>query len=276
MTKNSEKPCILMCAPNGARRTKSDHPSIPLSYEEIAICSEEIASAGASILHLHVRDDTARHSLAPERYKRAIAAIKHRIGDKLLIQITTESVGMYTREEQIATVKAVKPEAVSIALREICPTDSEIPSTTDFFSWMASEKIFPQIILYDEHDIVRFEKVRLMGNFHTATPFVLLVVGQYGAEHTPNTTDLLLLEKHFTNVPYEWAVCAFGKNEHKACEKSAYLGGHVRVGFENNLYDPDGNLVKNNKQLIEIAHNIIKYTPRKLASTDDVKLLFGL
>ena len=98
-----------MSAPNGARRKKSDHPALPITPDDMADCAEEICQNGASILHLHIRDDHNQHSLDVERYRASIAAIKNRVQDKLIIQATTEAVGIYNRHDQMHMVKELKP-----------------------------------------------------------------------------------------------------------------------------------------------------------------------
>ena len=69
-------PLVVMVAPNGARRTKADHPNLPLIPAEIAREAERCAAAGASVLHLHVRDEDGRHSLDPRLYLAAIDAVR--------------------------------------------------------------------------------------------------------------------------------------------------------------------------------------------------------
>lgn len=150
---------ILMVAPNGARRMKADHPAIPISAVELANCSTEILEAGASVIHLHVRDNQGRHSLDPEHYKDAIKQIKHQVGKKLIIQITTEAVGIYTIEQQIHCVREVKPEAISVALREICPDELSEHVAADFFKWCADQCIWVQIILYSVDEVLRYKEL---------------------------------------------------------------------------------------------------------------------
>ena len=84
-------PFIVMSAPNGARRGKDDHQSLPITPDEIAACAEDVADAGASIIHLHVRDEHGAHSLESDRYRAAIAAVRERVGDGMVVQITTEA-----------------------------------------------------------------------------------------------------------------------------------------------------------------------------------------
>ena len=129
-------PLMIANAPNGARKTHRDHPALPLSPSELANTAGDCLRAGACMLHLHVRDENYGHSLDPQRYKDAIAAIRSEVGHKLIIQITTEAVNMYKPEEQIEVVKTVKPEAASIALRELCPDKSYEKQAGQFFEWI--------------------------------------------------------------------------------------------------------------------------------------------
>ena len=110
-----------MCAPNGARKMKDDHPEVPIGADDLADCAESIVDAGASLIHVHVRDPRGRHSLDTEEYRRVSVAIKDRVGEKLVVQVTTEACGIYSRYEQMAMVRDLKPEAISVAVREICP-----------------------------------------------------------------------------------------------------------------------------------------------------------
>ena len=84
-----------MSAPNGARRQKTDHPELPITPDDMALCAEHIVEGGASILHMHVRDDEGQHSLDVERYRASIDTIHANIGQDLIIQVTTEAVGQY-------------------------------------------------------------------------------------------------------------------------------------------------------------------------------------
>jgi 3-keto-5-aminohexanoate cleavage enzyme len=112
-------PFAIAVAPNGARRTKVDHPRLPMTAAEIARDAAEALEAGAAMIHLHVRDENGAHTLDADLYREAVTAVKQAVGDKLVTQITTEAVGRYTAQEQIAVVDALNPESVSIALREI-------------------------------------------------------------------------------------------------------------------------------------------------------------
>lgn len=110
-------PYILL-APNGARRTRVDHPKLPLTTEQIVAAAQSGAQAGANGLHLHVRDDSGRHSLDPGRYLETLTELSLKVAS-LDIQITTEAAGHYDVAQQLHCVETVRPTWVSIAMREI-------------------------------------------------------------------------------------------------------------------------------------------------------------
>src|SRR5256885_10150723 len=112
-------PIMIAFAPNGARKSKADHPRLPVSAVDLAATAQECLAAGASMIHLHVRDAHGRHSLDADRYAAAIAAIRQRVGDDLIVQVTTEAAGRYGAHEQMAVIEALLPEAASIAIRQL-------------------------------------------------------------------------------------------------------------------------------------------------------------
>ena len=268
------EPFIIMCAPNGARRTKADHPAIPILPDELADCAEEVLKAGASILHLHVRGEDGTHSLSVSRYREALAAIHARVGADLVVQVTSEAVGLYSRDQQIAMVKELHPEAVSLALREICPTAGDEADTAAFLAWMKAEGIFPQIILYDGEDVARFERMRRNGVFATETPFVLYVLGKYRRGERGKPQSLHEFTSILSPSIIPWAACGFAEHEHNLAAKAAESGGHVRVGFENNLMRPDGAFAENNAELVNSARKSALEAGRHVATAADVRHLF--
>src|SRR4051794_6185519 len=107
-------PVLVAVAPNGARKSRNDHPRLPITAIELAACAQECLGAGASMLHMHVRDNLGKHSLDAKVYAEAITAIRQRVGDDLVLQVTTDSAGLYAPHEQIAAIEALRPEDVSI------------------------------------------------------------------------------------------------------------------------------------------------------------------
>jgi uncharacterized protein (DUF849 family) len=140
-------PMLLTVAPNGARKTHADHPAVPISPAEIAATAAAATQAGAAMIHLHVRDAAQKHSLDVGAYSEAIAAVREAVGERMVIQVTSEAVGIYSAEQQMAMVRELEPEAVSLAIRELVPEGGE-DAAREFLAWLVGTGILPQYILY--------------------------------------------------------------------------------------------------------------------------------
>ena len=113
---------VVAVAPNGGRKTKADHPALPVSADELARAAADCLDRGASMMHLHVRDQDGGHVLDAAAYRTVIARICQKVGDRLVLQITSELIGRYSPAEQRAVILQTNPEAVSLALRAIRAT----------------------------------------------------------------------------------------------------------------------------------------------------------
>ncbi len=249
----SGRPLFVTVAPNGARRTRADHPALPVTAAEIARTAAACREAGAAMIHLHVRDRDGRHSLDADAYRDAIAAIRRAAGPDLVVQITTESAGRYAMAEQTAAVRAVRPEAVSLALREFVPDEGAVADAARFFGWLAENRIAAQYILYDRADLARFRALRRRGAIPEERPSVLFVLGRHADPRpaTPADLDRLLAAAGPGGLDgMEWGVCAFGPREYDCAVAAAARGGHCRVGFENNLVLRDGRRAPDNAALV--------------------------
>lgn len=280
---NIDSPCLISVAPNGARKTKSDHPAIPLSIEEIAHEAAICRDAGAALLHLHIRANDARHLLDAQTYRAATKAVKKAIGigDDMVIQITSEAGGIYEQPQQIAVVRETHPEAVSLALREMIRGESDKASAEDFFHWLSNEGILAQYILYGPGEVKQFSGLKKQGLIPDTNLSVLFVLGSYGGvESNPdeiqNYLDCLDDNSLSSLSSLSWAVCGFGKTEALVAERAVKLGGHPRVGFENNIYTQDGLVAENNSVLVAQVAEYITKSERNLANTAHArKLLAG-
>ena len=264
-------PLILTVAPNGARKTKNDHPALPITAEEIAATGADCLAAGASMIHLHVRDANAGHTLSPSVYRDTIKALRDRVGRDLVVQATSEAVGIYSPEEQMAMVRELKPEAVSLALRELLPQGATERDFASFVRWLADEDILPQWILYSADELRRFEDLKRRGVIPEGRCFRLYVLGRYTAGQRSEPRDLLSFLQVSEDDP--WAVCAFGPKEAASALMAATLGGHARVGFENNVHLPDGSIAPDNATLVAIAAGAAKAFGRPLATADQTRAI---
>jgi 3-keto-5-aminohexanoate cleavage enzyme len=267
-------PLILTVAPNGAYKTQVDHPALPLTAHALAVTARACLDAGASMLHMHVRDAQGRHSLDVGLYREAIATVKKAVGDELLIQVTSEAGRIYHPREQIDMVRALHPEAVSVALREIGAVPHTEEDVGKFFAWLSTERILTQVILYDVADVECWLALRASGVIPAGPWSLLFVLGRYTAGQTSAPVDLLpFLVAFDDSLP--WSMCAFGAQEHACAIAAAEVGGHVRVGFENNLWLRDGSRAPDNAALVAQVAEAARVLGRPLATTAQARAIFG-
>lgn len=268
------RPVSITVAPNGGRRTKADHPNIPISPVELASTARECLEAGAVMIHVHVRRRDGTHLLDADAYKLAIEAIRAEVGDRMVIQITTEALGVYEPAEQIAVLKSVKPEAASLALRELVPTQAHESSFAEALNWMRDENVLPQIILYEPAEAIRFAEMRQRGLVPWQDVPVLYVLGRYTPGQTSKPADLLPFLAADAPKFSHWSVCAFGRDEAACVTAAALLGGHVRVGFENNLYTPDETLASGNASLVAAVATPLQSLGYELCDSSALRRIF--
>jgi len=264
------RPVIVTAAPNGARRMKKDHPNIPLTNAETARASARCVDAGAAMIHVHVRDANGAHILDADAYRDVTREIRRAAGADVIVQITTEAVGRYTPRQQMDVVEAVNPEAVSVALRELMPGLDDEAAGSTFLHRLAKTPCLVQHILYDADDVRRFQALVARGTIPTQNASVLFVLGRYTEDQQSHPGDLLPFLKVW-NCDLPWAVCAFGRKETACVVAAAALGGHGRVGFENNLHLPDGTRAPDNSALVHAFVSAIAAIGLPIASPDEAR-----
>jgi len=254
-----------MVAPNGARQGKGDHPALPITPAEVAATAAACMAAGATAIHLHARDEAGGHTLDPAIYARYIEAVRDAVGGGLFLQVTTEAVGRYGPAEQMAAVRALalRPDGVSLALRELVPEGEEHGAASDFFAWLLETGIEPQLILYAPDEIDRLAALRAAGVVPDELRHVLFVLGRYRAPGEVVEPRALLgfLDRHPAGDP--WMVCAFGREETACLATAAALGGDLRVGFENATQHGDGRVAADNAERVAVIVDLVDRLGRR-------------
>ena len=262
---------VVTVAPNGGRKTKADHPELPLISDELARTAAECLERGASMIHVHVRDAEGRHCLDPEAYREAIARICEAVGDRLVLQITSESLGRYSPAEQRAAVLKTNPEAVSLALRELAPDAADERDFCVFLGKLKQMRVWPQIIVYTPAEAERLGAMVKQGLIPFDRLAVLYALGRYSLTRTALPRDLLPFLAPDMPRFHSWSVCAFGRRETACVTAGALLGGHVRVGFENNLSLPDGARAGSNAELVGAAAAALEAVGLALQTADGLR-----
>ncbi|WP_068312114.1 3-keto-5-aminohexanoate cleavage protein [Polycladidibacter hongkongensis] len=248
-------PRILMSAPNGARRGKADHAALPVSIAETVECAAQVRAAGADALHAHVRDANGEHVLDAGLYGELLQELSQQQKD-LVVQITTEAVGRYTPQQQAELVQAVMPRAVSVALREMLPEGGDADVGKRFYAFAKEAGIALQHILYAPEDFARLQHLQATGQLPANYGSHLYVLGRYAKDQQSDPADLVgfLHQRSVQADAPAFMTCAFGTMETASIAATMAVGGHGRIGFENSLWNGDGERARDNAQRIaEVA-----------------------
>jgi uncharacterized protein (DUF849 family) len=243
----------LMVAPNGARRTKADHPALPMTIPEIVAAARACHAAGADGLHAHVRDADGAHVLDAGLYRELLAALGAEVPG-MAVQMTTEAAGRFGPIAQCRIVEEVRPPAVSVALREIAAEGEDAPRR--LFGFCREAGIAVQHILCDEMEVADLAAAVTRGIVPRKGLQVLHVLGRHAAGQVSHPSDLALplARQKSTGLDPDWAACAFGRHETDCLVAARTMGGKVRVGFENNFLNADGSLARDNAERVrEVA-----------------------
>lgn len=266
-------PLLITVAPNGAYKQRPDHAALPLTSAELGQTAKQCLDAGAAMIHMHIRDAQGRHSLDVQGYRDAQQAVKAAVGDDMIIQVTSEAARVYKAPEQIAMVTALQPEAVSVGLREVDQPEIGDAGLAQFFGWLAKERVMTQVIVYDVADLQRWQALRAQGVIPDAPWSLLFVLGRYSVGQTSEPKDLLpFVMAHTGSEP--WSMCAFGAGEHACATTAAALGGHVRVGFENNLLLNNGQVAPDNAALVRQVADSARVLGRSLCTAQQAREAF--
>ncbi|MCB1394479.1 MAG: 3-keto-5-aminohexanoate cleavage protein [Rhodobacter sp.] len=248
----------VMVAPNGARRTKADHPALPMTIPETVACAGACATAGAGAIHAHLRDAQGRHWLDAGAYRELIAEMERTV-PAMPVQITTEAAGRYDPADQRALLRQVTPEGVSIALAEML-ADGDRAAARRSYHALAEAGVAVQHILYDAGQVDWLARELASGTLPDTPLQLLFVLGRYteGQRSTPAMLAPFLVALDALTKRHEagtdWAVCAFGPTETACLAAARRAGGKARVGFENNLFMADGRRARDNAERVaEIA-----------------------
>ena len=253
MTASNRPPLLIASAPNGAYKTRRDHRALPLTAAQLAETAAAVMRAGARMLHLHVRDEHGKHTLAAGAYQSAIKAIRARVGDDLFIQITSESAGVYTAKQQRQAIDAtlaagIGADGISIAPRELIRAPEDVTPAGDLLQRIRQAGVLVQYILYSNDDIARYHTLLKQNIIPPNGHAILLVIGKQKEHDSP--LDALHQMTTALPTPINWMLCAFGPQEFNHLTQATNLGGHVRVGFENSLHLMTGEVAVDNCQLI--------------------------
>jgi uncharacterized protein (DUF849 family) len=296
---------IISCAITGSIHVPSQSPHLPFTPQDIAASAVGAAQAGAAILHLHARHpDTGRPSADPAHWAAFLPVIA--AGCDAVINMTTGGSAIMTLDQRLAAPKANAPEMCSLNMGSmnfaLYPMLARIKQFR--FDW-------EQSFLEDSDDVVfkntprdiahvldqmgtqrgaRFEfecydigHLTMLKHFVDrglirAPIFIQFVFGVLGGM-APEPDTLTLLKRTADRLfgdSYQFSVLAAGRSQIPMATMAAAMGGHVRVGLEDNLYIAKGRLAESNAQQVTLIREIVERLGREVASPDEARAILHL
>jgi 3-keto-5-aminohexanoate cleavage enzyme len=265
---------IITAAICGAEVTKENNPNVPYTVEEIAREAESAYKAGASIIHLHVREDDGTPTQRKERFKECMDAIRAKCPDVIIQPSTGGAVGM-TDEERLQPTE-LYPEMATLDCGTLNFGGDEIFVNTEntiknFANIMNERDIKPEIEVFDKGMVDYAIKYHKQGYIKAPMHFDFVL----GVQMAATARDLAFL---VDSIPEgsTWTVAGIGKNQFPMATLAIVMGGHVRVGFEDNTYISKGVLAKSNGELVEKVVRIAKELGREIATPNEAREILGL
>ncbi len=266
---------IITAAISGAEVTKEMNPSVPYTIEEIAKEAKSAYDAGAAVIHLHVRWDDGTPTQDKGRFKEAFDAIKEACPDVIILPSTGGAIGM-TAEERLQPIE-LKPEIASLDCGTCNFGDSIFVNTEDMIHTFAKKMkdlgVKPELECFEKGMIDNALKSYKKGLLEDPLHFNI-VLGVNGAM-AATIRDLVYM---VGSLPKEatWCATGIGKSEFDIAAVAMVMGGHVRVGFEDNLYLEKGVLAKSNGVLVEKVVKLAGILKRDIATPEEARRILRL
>jgi 3-keto-5-aminohexanoate cleavage enzyme len=265
---------IITAAMIGAEVTRENNPNLPITPDEIALAAYECYNAGASVIHLHVRDDDETPTQAGKRFRETIEQIRARCN--VIIQVSTGGAVGMTAEERLQPVY-LKPEMATLSTGSVNFGDDVFlnpPGYLDAFARAMQENgVKPEIEVFDVGMINNALQLVKKGLLKEPLHFDF-VMGVPGG--IPGTLKNLLHLSECIPPESSWTVAGMGRHELPLGTAAIIMGGHVRVGFEDNIYYEKGILAESNAQLVERIVRVSEIHSRKVATPDEARQILRL
>jgi len=267
---------IITVAPTGAWPGKKDNPNVPLTPAEIADDVLACHKAGAAIAHLHMRDEDGLGTMDKARFEETVALIRDRCD--IVLNLTTSGDLNATDETRMAHLEALEPELGSYDCGSMNWMHTGLfLNPPDFLerlgTTMKNHGIRPEVEVFDASFIYNALYYVKRGVLD-APPYFQFVLGAAGG--TAATVENLVYLKSLLPADAPWSALGIGRGHMPILLTTIALGGHVRVGMEDNVLYGRGQLADSNAQFVERAVRVIHEAGREPASPDDAREILNL
>jgi uncharacterized protein (DUF849 family) len=271
---------IVNLAPTGMIPTRADSPHVPITPEEVAADVRRCRDAGASIVHLHPRDQLGAPTQSAARAAEFILAVRSAVPD-IVVCITTSGRRHPELEARTAALDldgAARPDMASLTLGSLnFPKQASVnaPATIQGLAErMRERRILPEWEVFDFGmlDYAAYLRERgLLGD----PVYVNLLLGSLGTLAATPLNLALMIERLPAGAI--WAAAGIGRFQRRVTHWAVAMGGHVRIGLEDNLwFDDDRTDLSTNARLVERVVEVARSMGREPATPGDVRRRFGI
>jgi len=285
---------IISCALTGSGDTVDKNPAVPVTPEQIARSALDARAAGAAIVHIHVRDpSTGKASRDPALYREVVARIRE-AGSDVVVNLTTGAGARFvpgdndprtpaagttltTPQERVAHVEELRPEICSLDMGSMNFGQHVFVNTPKHLQVMAraakNAGVKPELEVFEAGHIRLSRHMIEQGDIAAPALFQICLGVPWGAPADPASMTYMR-----DQLPQgsQWAAFGISSLQFPMVAQAVLLGGHVRVGLEDNLYLERGVLAPSNAALVEKAAKIVTLLGASVASPDEARDILSL
>lgn len=267
-------PLIITAALTGAEVTREQQPALPIGPDEIAQAAWECGQAGAAIVHVHARRPDGSSTQEAAAYRAIIDAVRARCD--VVVQVSTGGAVGMSADERLAPV-SLRPEMATLSMGSVnfgddvflnAPADMKA-----FLDRMQANGVTPEFEIFDAGHLATLQRWVARG-WVEPRGHVDFVLGVPGA--MPGTPQALMYLLSQLPAGFSWTVAGIGAAQPVLSALGVALGGHVRVGFEDNLYLRRGVKATSNAQFVERVAAMSRLMDRPVATPDEARALLRL
>ncbi|MHA2326845.1 MAG: 3-keto-5-aminohexanoate cleavage protein, partial [Promethearchaeota archaeon] len=281
---------VISAALAGAAVFKQQNPAVPYTAEEFGNEAKKCYDAGASIVHIHARNERGYPTWDLDIIKAVIDTI-HEKAPEILINLSSAITGAATQDQRIAPVQNFKPPLASLNTNSMnfsfgnFRTGEVVTGAENIFKnpfamiqtfaqEMKKAKTKPELEVYDFGGLYNILFLNKQKDLFEQPLHFQFVFGALGGVpfSFPNIAGFLNLMPSGCS----WSVCGVAKDQFRAGLCASGMGGHIRVGLEDNIRVPSGRLAKGSWEQVEWAAKVAKFAGRVVATPDETRKLFNL
>jgi 3-keto-5-aminohexanoate cleavage enzyme len=268
---------LITVAPTGAEVDKESWPQLPTSLDELVAEARACEAAGASMIHVHIRDDAHRPTLDAVRLRETVAALRSETA--LIIQLSTGGSVRDPLEDRLAVLDA-QPDSCSLTCGTVNFGDDVFlnpwPFMVELYQRARDQQVVPEFELFDLGQVAALARLLREqgppwgGRVHV--DFVLGVPGGMPATVPALVAGVQALPAQVTS----WSATGIGRGHLPVLAAALALGGHLRVGMEDNLFFGPGRPVASNAELVTRAAGLAEQLQRPAMPVSESRELLGL